>query len=296
VARADDLLGSIGSGASGRVLVLHLEHEIDDVDWNRRKLELLEELLIRRGVAVDVVSEVDVLGYFSRRIQSVWDPADDSYVSPREMERWAQVLARLDKQRADLPPAPLPPRPGNTALLYDECRWTTRLRGIRAAIAADPRWTALSPESLLQHIGDLADAHYRTVWYLLTDEERLVLYHLAVRGFVNPKNQDLARRLMRRGLIRRAPALRVMNESFGRFVQRVEDRATIRAWERAAGASSWTWVRNGVLAMVVIVAVLLFVTRPDTYTRWVALLTAVTTLGGGMTQLLGLFQTQRRTS
>jgi hypothetical protein len=108
VARADDLLGSIGSAATGRVLVLHLEHEIDDVDWNRRKLALLEELLIRRGVAVDIVSEVDVLGYFSRRIQSVWDRADDSYVSPREMERWAQVLARLDKQRADLPPPPLP--------------------------------------------------------------------------------------------------------------------------------------------------------------------------------------------
>ena len=53
-------------------------------------------------------------------------------------------------------------------------------------------------------------------------------------------------------------------------------------------------MRNGVLPVVVIVAVLLFLTRPATYTRWVALLTAVTTLGGGMTQLLGLFQTQRR--
>lgn len=289
---ADELIAR-ADAAVAPVLVLGLEHEIDDPVWNRRKLQLIERLLLR-GLRVDLVSKVDVLGYFSRRLHSPGDPADASYVSATEMGRWARALARFDKQRSDLPPAPLPPRPGETALLYDECRWTPRLRGIRDAIAADPRWTGLSRAQLLQHIGDLADAHYRTIWGLLTDEERLVLYHLAAHGLVNPRTRDLARRLMRRGLIRRTPALRVMNESFRRFVRQVEDRATIRGWERAAGTSAWAWLRNGVMAVIVVGALVLFFTAPESYARWIAMLTALTTVGGGAAQLLGLFQGGRR--
>ena len=276
------------------VLVLHLEYQLDDAAWNRGKLELLEELLIRRELPVDVVSEVDVLGYFSRRLHSDADDAtEESYLTAGEMARWARVLARLDKQRADLPPAPPTPLPGATDTLREECRWTPRLRGIRRAIVADRRWTALPAPVLVAHIADLADAHYRVLWAQLTDEERLVLYHLAVRGIINPRNAELARRLMRRGLLRRTPALRVMNESFRLFVSRVEDRATIRVWERAAGASAWVWLRNGVLACVVVAAVVLFVTQPESYARWVALLTALTTVGGGVAQLFGLFRAPR---
>lgn len=279
------------SGTARRVLVLHLEHQLDDPVWNKRKRMLLEDLLLRRTVTVDVVSDIDVLAYFARRLHSYADPASEaSYLAAGEMARWARALALLDKQRADLPPAPQTPRPGEIDTLREECRWTPRLRGIRRAIVADRRWTGLSAAALVAHIADLADAHYRVIWAQLTDEERLVLYHLAVRGIINPKNAELARRLMRRGLLRRTPALRVMNESFRLFVSRVEDRATIRAWERAAGASVWIWLRNGVLACAVVGAVVLFVTQPESYARWVALLTAVTTLGGGLAQLIGLFR------
>ena len=111
---------------------------------------------------------------------------------------------------------------------------------------------------------------------------------------MNPKQRELGRDLMRRGLIRRAPALRVMNESFSQFVRQVEDRATIRRWQRAEGASTWDWLRNGVLVVAVVGAVFLFLTQPESYAKWLALLTALTTVGGGMTQLLGLFDGARR--
>lgn len=270
---------------AGPVLVLHWEHGAADAAWRLATLALLEELVLRRGLSVDLTSEIDILTHVAE--------ADADGGTAAELVRWARVLEQLDKQRDDLPAAPLPPRTGQPALLFDECRWTPRLLGIRAAILADLRWTALSPEALLRHIGDLAEAHYRCLWAKLTQEERLLLCHLSADGFVNPRGAGMARDLLRRGLIRRAPALRVMNESFRQFVLGVEDRATIRAWERAGGTSPWAWLRNGVLAVVVVGGVLLFVTQPESYTRWVGLLGALTTIGGGTANLLGLFQTKR---
>jgi hypothetical protein len=278
----------------GRVLIAHLEHGLDDPAWNKQKLATLEDLVLRRALPIDLTTELDVLPYFTRRLNSDADPADASYVSADEMARWAQVLASLDQHRADLPPAPLPPRPGESETLRLECRWTPQLRAIEATLRADQRWTGLSRLALIRHIGELANAHYRTLWASLTDEERLVLYHLATRGFVNPKKGELARRLMQRGLIRRGPALHLMNESFRQFVLSIEDRATIRGWERAAGTSTWQWVRNGVMAVAVVGGVFLFLTQPDAYAKWVGLLAALTTVGGGMTQVLGLFQGSKR--
>lgn len=286
-------LGAVLTGVSGRVALVHFERDLDDPAWNAAKLALLEALLLGRGAAVDVLSDVDVLAHFAQRLQSPSDEATTrTYVSDAEMARWARVLAVLDKRHADLPPPPLPPRTGAAALLLAECRWTPRLRGIRAAILADPRWTALSEERLLEHIGDLADAHYRVLWSRLTDEERLVLYHLASTGLLNPRSQRFARPLLRSGLIRRTPLLRLMNESFRRFVRTAETRTTIRDWQRA-GDNLWVWVRNGVVGLVILAAVVLFLTQPESYAKWAALLGALTTVGGGVTSLLGLFQARR---
>lgn len=283
------LASAVAAWPPGRVALLHFERGVDDPAWNEAKLALLEDLVFRRRWPVDVVSEVDLLAYFSRRAQATLDAGGRDAAA---LTGWARVLSRLDKRRYDLPAAPLPPRTGASALLYAECRWTPRLRGIRASIVADARWTALSPNALLELIADLAEAHYRTIWNQLTDEERVVLYHLASGGFLNPRSQAVGRQLMQRGLIRRGPAVLLMNESFRRFVRTVEDRATIRDWERAAGTSAWTWVRNLVLAVVVVGAIFLFLTQPESYAKWVALLTAVTTVGGGVTRLLGLFQSR----
>jgi hypothetical protein len=291
-----ELADRIARCSGGCALLTHLERDMDDGAWNQQKLAALEDLLRRSpSFHVDVVSETDLIGHFARGRHPSAAAADaKTVVTADEVARWAQVLSRLDNRRADLPEAPLPPCAGELETLRDECEWTPRLRAIGESIRADPRWTALSREALVRHVGDLASAHYHTLWRSLTEEERLLLYQIAADGFMNPKRRELGRDLMRRGLIRRAPALRVMNESFSQFVRQVEDRATIRRWQRAEGASTWDWLRNGVLVVAVVGAVFLFLTQPESYAKWLAMLTALTTVGGGMTQLLGLFDGARR--
>jgi len=278
---------------SKRVVVTHLEHRPNDRVLNQKKLALLEKLVCRDN-PVDVISEIDPLAYFSRRIQSPSDPAsEENYVTVDELNRWAEVLSRLEKVRSDLPSRPSssgadPARLKRT--LEEECEWTAGLRAVRKQIRADPRWQGLTEDELIRHVGDLAEPHYRILWSRCTDGERLVLIQLAVEGFVNPRNWDVVRRLMRRRLIRRMPAVRVMNRSFAWFITQVEHPSRVAAWESAGGKSAWDRVRNLVIASVVIVGLFLFVTQPDVLAKWLGFVTALAGGTGALVRLLGLFQ------
>src|SRR5262249_41050585 len=59
---------------SGDVVVVpHLQFRLDDPKHNRGKLEALEALVYAQTRPVLVLSEIDPLGYFRRRLQSDWD-------------------------------------------------------------------------------------------------------------------------------------------------------------------------------------------------------------------------------
>jgi hypothetical protein len=286
-------LEELDSTAPG-VLLDHFEHRIDEAAWNQQKLALLEELVLRKHRTVIVVSQLDPLGYFARRIRSPGDKANETnYVTQDEMTRWALVLARLRKVSST--PLPADERLSleqADAVLQSECAWSERLlsvkRQIREAMGTRPPWR--TRKDLVAHVGDLAEAHYRVLWSRCTDEERLVLIHLARYGFVNPKNWEIVRRLARRRLIKRTPAVRIMNESFRSFVRTVEGSAQIRELERAAGQSDWAKLRNALGAIVVLVGIFLFVTQPDVLAKWIGFVTAIAGGTGALMQLLGLFQ------
>ena len=66
-----------------------------------------------------------------------------------------------------------------------------------------------------------------------------MLAHLAEDGFVNEKNRRVVRRLIARGLVRCGPHLRLMNETFRRFVVSSVCKDEVRAVEQEAGPSAW---------------------------------------------------------
>ena len=175
--------------------------------------------------------------------------------------------------------------------LKEECRWTPCLRGIAVEAAAlfDP------PEDPLDRVADLARAHYRTLWSTLTDQQRLVLIHLARNGFANPnpRNWPIVRDLAKQGFIRRTPALRLMNETFRRFVAQVETEEQVSQWERAAGPSTWSRIRSVVMVASVVIAVFLFQTQRQLLTVIAGGLAAAAGLAATVSNLLGFFQGRR---
>jgi hypothetical protein len=174
-------------------------------------------------------------------------------------------------------------------LLDDECQ-TAPLRAIADDIRGRPHATSLTREQIIEQVGDLARAHYVEMWKAFTQPQKLAFVQLAQEGLVNPRNWDLMRGAHHVGLVRRSPAVRLMNESFRRFVATVEDPKTIADWEAPPEAGS-TGLDTRTVAGTLFVAAATFMllTQPDVFNGWVGIATGV---AGGVpvfTKLFGFF-------
>lgn len=126
----------------------------------------------------------------------------------------------------------------------------------------------------------------RTLWSPLTDEEQLTLFQLAYEGFVNPHSWDIVNILLRKGLLLHStPAIRLMNESFRRFVSDEETQERVRQLETAEG-SGWDFARNLIVLALMAGGLVLYVTEPDGITKVAGLLT---TISGAASKLAGWF-------
>jgi hypothetical protein len=276
-----------------RVVLGELERCLAAPEWKAAVLGWLERLVFDRHLAVDLISSEPPTRYFAERAPAGGGPPAEPPVGP-ERGRWVRLLASLQTIPPLQPSSAPQPQPDWEQNLDEECRWTARLRGIAQEARQDERWARLDREELIRGIGEAAAAYYRSLWERLSDEERLVLIHVARQGFVSPRAWPAVRSLIGQRLVRRDPALRIMNESFRRFVLQAEEHATVKSWERAGGANAWGWLPNAITAAAVVAAVLLFVMQPDALTTWITFLGAIGTVGAKLTDILGLFQAQRR--
>jgi hypothetical protein len=316
------LLERARASARPCVVLQHLEERFDDVDRTRLKLSLLEDLVSCARKPFVVMSQIEPLGYLTRRIQSRWDSKADDEASRRDINRWARVCERLAWVGPDAPlsdeqvlafAAALPllrarwpqwveatAEGAATPLavaLREECAATARLNGIGlevwAVAAARGEAAQLDERSAIQRVRAATGAHYRSLWSLLTDEEQLTLFHLAKEGFVSPRSWRIVDILRRKRLVRADGMARLMNQTFPRFVEQAEAEGRVRDWEHADGASSWDRLRNAILVLLVVGGVVLYLTQPEALTRWVGAVAAIGSAAATVANLFGFFGSPR---
>jgi hypothetical protein len=255
----------------------------EEIDRWAAVMERLMKVAIPLGGA-PAVTEQCIMEWIGRTLS-----AGTPGVQAHTLQEWEKELQTAAKSRSEQ-------WEGDAAekwqsALKEECRWTPRLRGMALAAVAllDP------PDDPLPCLGDLARAHYRTIWSTLTDHQRLVLIHLARNGFTNPnpRNWPIVRHLAEQGLIRRTPALRLMNMTFAHFVEQVETAEQVSKWERAAGTSPWSRIRSALVVASILLAIFLFQTQPQLLTYISGILAAAVGLAATVSNLLGFFQGRR---
>lgn len=298
------------------LVIDNLTHRMDDADFNRSKLALLERLILGAKRKVVIISRVSPISYLRERLQSKGDrKADESYVTEEEIDRWGRVLERLALIEPDVrditalwdtiwphswrarlqrpwpDPAFVPPAaPGEELML--ECAGTSRLVGIRHELNLAYGAAVGSGEVLIERVRRAAQAHYRALWALLTDTERLVLIHIAREGFENLDDETwrIVGRLVQHGLVRFEPGLRIMNASFREFVRlETATEEELSDLERADGVSYWDRFRDFLLPVTALAALLLSQLQPDTFTVMVGALSAAGAASATLARLLGLF-------
>jgi hypothetical protein len=293
-----DLRSKLFRDADSNVLVDGFEYRAFDPEWNARKLRLLEELVFVHQRVVVVLSELSpsvvfsplgsakdpdeerwrtLLGSFIQIHRDVWPASNPPMAAakPRRsvLSKLGRPFSRRPRQESPTPVA-TPDAGLHSPLLRLECGEDVFLKRIGGAL--DKTATRYNREQLLEELGERAQGYYSALWASCSRDERVVLGHLAEEGLVNAKNRRTVRRLMARRLIHRAPNLRLMNETFRRFVVSPACREQVLDLEQAAGRSPWDRFHWPFSAALAAGAALILITQQELLDSTVATVTGVT--------------------
>jgi hypothetical protein len=172
-------------------------------------------------------------------------------------------------------------------IITQECDHTAHLRRLGTTMMDGHRTgSAVSRPALVEEILDRADAYYRVLWSTCTREERLVLFQLARDGWANPKNERAIQQLERRRLVRRSPGLRIMNESFCRFVRDAQLPDEVAKWEQEEQQSAWSALKLGLTTAALMAGAWLLYTQQDVFQMGIGYLAAMGTASGAVLSLI----------
>ncbi len=275
----------------------HFEFDLDNPDTSLCKLQLLEQLRYVAKKHVILHSTVDPMFYLSSADAGMATANGSGLKSPVQfLDRWADVFNGFEKiQSRDASEEgfhdALAGQNGNGSarlveMIRGECRHTPQLRRIGLSmLQAHHDDAGLSKGQFVDVLLDRADSYYRVLWSTCTKEERMVLYQLAMDGWVNPKNDRAIQQLQRRGLIRRGSGYRLMNDSLHRFVKNAERPEEVAKWEQEEGNSSWSAVKLALGTGLMMVGAWLIYAQQDIFQLGIGYLTA---LGTASSAVIGL--------
>jgi hypothetical protein len=128
-------------------------------------------------------------------------------------------------------------------------------------------------DQLLDEISERAEEYYNALWRTCAPNEQLVLMQVAQTGLVNGKTRKDVRRLLARGLLRRDPQLRLMNETFRRFVlAQCATSALALQLEQNLASDAWNRFRVPFFAAIAVVLLFFFTTQRQTFDSTLALI------------------------
>lgn len=142
--------------------------------------------------------------------------------------------------------------------------------------------------TVVDQILDEAEEAYKELWNRCTTDMQLVLMQLVEEGFANPKQTEVVRKLLRKGLLRRDPILRPMNHSFAVFIETLAEPEELRRQEKAYSRLRLTGLRGLLLTALILVLAFLSLTQQDTVSVWVGYLTAAAASAAGILRLMDL--------
>jgi hypothetical protein len=290
-AALEQQLSELAREEPGAVLLIDdLDDERDNARVMKGKLSLIQQLAADSARTVVVRSQVA--------------PAD---LAPRAFDAFQLIDWRDSPDTAVIAASPSSPSraaqqphltPNQTLLeqlLASEGRGHVLVRQVcdRLRRSSDVRDGLLTRPQLLEEIAERAAPCYRRLWELCSDDEQLVLSHVARDGWVHHAAQPIVRRLLARRLLEKDPALRLMNATFESFVLSSACRAEVTRLESSVGVSTWDQLRLPFGVIVVTAAVFLFATQRELYNAILGLTTTAAVSVPSLIRAVGMLAGRR---
>jgi hypothetical protein len=274
--RLHPLTWPANQSAAEVVVVHHLQAVLVDRGSRKRLLAQLEAAVYQQGQRVWLVCDREPVRYLDAVL-----PAEGAHIDRRaqadrnEVNRWIALLQsfRYEISTVGVTRLSLP-----AAHAQDPAALTAAADGAPEAAAVDVSRRPATESNDSGRSGVVEEArepYYRSLWTSCSMEERLLLRQVAEEGLVNPHDRDVLLALMRKGLVVRDPAFRLMNEDFARFVKRAVPARTIAEWERQVAGTPWSSVRTAVVTFALAGAGFVAFTQQQIVSAWVGFLPAL---------------------
>ena len=292
----------------------------DNPAGDARKLHFLEDLVYRHQRTVLLVSAIDPLHHLANGgggssnkhpqaspnqkvsangfmpTKARWSAVLSSFVrrdfqvqSPEEDQEFSWAAAKLERRIAT--GLSEEARRNIVGFFQSECGPTPRLRAIgKEFVSRLQDGAEISPELITCEMREQAEAYYSLLWATLSKVEKLVLAQLAHEGVVNPKNRRLVAQLMRKGLIVRDPAFRLINQSFTQFIASALPSHNLGEWEKEGVPLPWSTLRFVLLAAVASLGIFLYVTQQSMFESVAAYVAAIAAAIPALIKFVGMLQ------
>jgi hypothetical protein len=291
----------------------HFDCHIGDLDRSLQKLELVEQLLAA-GKIVVIMSNVDPSAYSAPELFKGKEQNDEAKAL-EFADRWANVAARflrvylvesgnvkffqetLSQRETSLITAARSETQRDKVgalieLVREECSPRGCLQKIGLEIVKQPEFENMASVEIFKQIAGQARLYYQRIWASCTEGEKLTLVHLAEDRFLSRSDPQLAL-LLRKGLIVKAPDLRLMNQTFKHFIlTRCSHEGLASIEEEAKKTSTWHSLRIPLLTGFVGVILFLVITQKDFYSSSLTIITGLTTGIPALFKVLSLLKTE----
>ena len=300
------------------VVLDNFDYGVNDSQQDQHKLGLLEALRQknRRTIALSTVDQERLLLPEARNGHTNGNGNDSATTLPVPVfsERWIDAVSRFLRvepgdvgdtasfeDELKMSKERMLARPGLDQkakeqiedafkLIATECSLRAYLQNIGRAVASQSQLARLTTAGLYKQIMINAKPYYVSIWNACTGEEKLTLTRLAQHGLLSPKDPDVDE-LIRKGLIVRDPALRLMNKSFRLFIlSRSGDLAIAQCELDAQRSSNWQVLKVPLTIGLLSVGAFLLLTQRELYNSTLPFLSGLAAGLPALLKLMSLFQ------
>jgi hypothetical protein len=274
------------------IVLTQFDQGLREPDIICRKLDLLEALnaLDRNDTLVYIESAIEPIYFLAARFHEHYGDEKANVIS---LERWSIALQYFVRLRTDLAKDWVEELEGLglsdpvKRTLIDEGSVNSAVRKLAVRLARHKDLKDHSPEEIIQLFLDQAKAHYRRLWVSCSSEEKLLLHRIAKQGLVNRNAEEILRPLISRGLVRKDPNYRIMNESFRRFILNAEPADAFAKWEERGETSPWARMRGPIGFAAIVLAILFFYSQREAFNETLGVLAGFAAAAPALIRLFG---------
>ena len=227
----------------GSVLIADFDEELDNALGMERKLLLLEELVLDQSRRVVVLSRVSLRGLTDAVRHAAGASAAAPDAKEAMLDRWRRIVKALvivERRQKEPPCEPHEQRsPAVTFLLAERESHPEVRRVCDDLLKVDGAEKRLTRAQAFDELVERTAQFYRGLWMSCSEDEKVVLGHVARHGLANAAVRSVVRQLLGRGLLQADPAFRPMNETFRHFILTRECSQQVAALESENGPSAW---------------------------------------------------------